>query len=410
MHRLDVVIVGGGIGGSALAANLATAGLEVLLLERETSFVDRIRGEWITPWGTAECQRLGIHQVLLDAGANQVQRLIAYDEIVSPADAESATLRYAEALPDLPLPLCVEHVVMQNALLAHAEARGAQVCRGVEDLRVTAGAAPHVSYRQAGESREVAARLVVGADGRTSAVRRQLGLALAEDPIDHLMSGLLVDHADDWPSDLVALGKIGDVSYFVFPQGGGRVRAYVDYDIARRGRYSGAAGARRLLAAFDHPSLPEGRALAAGVPAGPCRAFPSQDASVDTPCVEGAVLIGDAAGYSDPIWGQGLSSTFRDVRIVRDLLLSEPAWNAATLAPYVKERRERSRRLRWETRYATQLYGRFDPDAVAARTRAFGRMAESQDFQGYLVAGMAGPESAPDAVFTQDYFDALFGP
>ena len=409
MSYRDVVIVGGGVGGCALAANLATAGLKVLVLERENVFVDRVRGEWVTPWGTQECQRLGLHQVLIDAGANEVARFIPYDEFIPPTLAEAATVNYSESFPTLPLPLCMEHVLMQNALLSHARACGAHILRGVTNVRVSAGPSPRACWSGPEGESEVSARLIVGADGRTSTVRRQLGLTLKEDAVDHLMSGLLIDNAYDWPDDTVALGKVGDVSYFVFPQGSGRVRAYVDYDIAQRGRYTGESGAKRLVSALTHGSVKDGRCFHSAIPAGPCQAFPSQDAIVDTPCVEGALLIGDAAGYSDPIWGQGLSSTFRDVRIVRDQLLAANLWTMETFAPYVSERRERQRRLRWETRYATALYGRFDSDSVAARERALGRMAQDQKFHGYIVAGMAGPDAVPDEVFSQGYFDNLFG-
>ena len=46
----DLIIVGGGIGGSALAASMAKAGQSVLLLEKSTAYEDRVRGEWIAPW------------------------------------------------------------------------------------------------------------------------------------------------------------------------------------------------------------------------------------------------------------------------------------------------------------------------------------------------------------------------
>ena len=52
--NFDVIIIGGGIAGSTLAANLGRTGLVVLLLERETKFIDRVRGEWMAPWGVAE--------------------------------------------------------------------------------------------------------------------------------------------------------------------------------------------------------------------------------------------------------------------------------------------------------------------------------------------------------------------
>ena len=46
----DVAIVGAGIAGGALGAVLASAGLEVMLLEREDSYPDRVRGVYGAPW------------------------------------------------------------------------------------------------------------------------------------------------------------------------------------------------------------------------------------------------------------------------------------------------------------------------------------------------------------------------
>ena len=43
----DVVIVGAGIAGGALGTVLARAGFEVVLLERENSYFDRVRGEYM---------------------------------------------------------------------------------------------------------------------------------------------------------------------------------------------------------------------------------------------------------------------------------------------------------------------------------------------------------------------------
>jgi flavin-dependent dehydrogenase len=41
----DLIIVGGGLAGAVLAKALAEAGSYVLVLERETAFKDRVRGE-----------------------------------------------------------------------------------------------------------------------------------------------------------------------------------------------------------------------------------------------------------------------------------------------------------------------------------------------------------------------------
>ena len=70
MTATDVVIVGGGIGGSALAAALAGDGLDVVALEASEVYEDRVRGETMQPWGVAEARELGVEKVLLDAGAH----------------------------------------------------------------------------------------------------------------------------------------------------------------------------------------------------------------------------------------------------------------------------------------------------------------------------------------------------
>ena len=55
----DIITVGGGLGGSALAKAMAEHGARVLMLEREKQFKDRVRGEVMVTWGVAETQRLG---------------------------------------------------------------------------------------------------------------------------------------------------------------------------------------------------------------------------------------------------------------------------------------------------------------------------------------------------------------
>ena len=47
----DVVIAGGGIAGSALAAVLARGNVQVAVLEHDLEPVDRVRGESMAPWG-----------------------------------------------------------------------------------------------------------------------------------------------------------------------------------------------------------------------------------------------------------------------------------------------------------------------------------------------------------------------
>ena len=49
--RYDLITVGGGRGGASLAKAIAEHGARVLVLERETQFKDRVRGEALVSWG-----------------------------------------------------------------------------------------------------------------------------------------------------------------------------------------------------------------------------------------------------------------------------------------------------------------------------------------------------------------------
>jgi 2-polyprenyl-6-methoxyphenol hydroxylase-like FAD-dependent oxidoreductase len=240
-------------------------------------------------------------------------------------------------------------------------------------------------------------------------VRRQVGLELVEDPIDHLIAGLLVDGADDWPDDLQVLGKAGDIHFLVFPQGGGKIRLYADYDSREQNRFSGPEGAERFLAAFDMECVPGSRAIAGSTPIGPCRAYPSQCALVDDPRVDGVVLMGDAAGFNDPILGQGLSVTLRDARWLRDLLTGGEAWDVRLFAPWVEERRERMSRLRFVANMQAELFARFDAESLRRRERAVMRIAADPELLAGVQAAYVGPELLPAEVFTDEFRDRLFG-
>lgn len=410
MRAFDVIIVGGGIGGSALAANLASAGLSVELLEREPVFTDRVRGEWIAPWGVAEAKQLGLYDLLMAGGGHHLERSITYDELLPPALAAAQAQPLGDLHPEAPGPLCMEHVTMQNALLRHARGCGAKVRRGVSAVKIATDAGNTVEFSHDGVVKQHRCRMLIGADGRSSTVRRQLCLPLEEQAVDHLISGLLVADAHDWPADTQAIGKAGEVMYLVFPQGQGKVRLYVEYALEDRGRYSGEQGARNLLAAFRNDSLPGGEALSRATPIGPCRAYPSQFASLARPYRDHAVLIGDAAGYTDPILGQGISVTLRDARVVRDVLLGDDDWRDEAFAHYGRARAEATRRIGQATRFAARLFTRFDAAGLAARARALQRMAADPASRSLLASAYVGPEQMPAEIFSDDFQDALFAP
>ncbi|MBV8684136.1 MAG: FAD-dependent monooxygenase [Caulobacteraceae bacterium] len=409
MRTHDLIIAGGGIGGSSLAAVMARAGRSVLLLERSEVFEDRVRGEWIAPWGVAEVKRVGLYDLLIGAGGHHLTRHVTYDESVDPAAAESATLPLGIFKEGVPGPLCIGHPRHCQTLIEAAAAAGADVRRGVTVSGLEAGPSPRVSFEHAGETFEAGARLLVGADGRISKVREAAGIALHQDRPHHWFAGLLVDDAGGWSEDLQAIGTEGDFGFLAFPQGGGKVRVYGGYALNQPGRFKGEEGAKRFLEAFAVNCSPANQALAAGRPAGPLLSYFNNDSWTDRPYAPGVVLIGDAAGWNDPIIGLGLSITYRDVRIVSELLLGSDDWAALDFTSYAEERAERMRRLRFTAKLQATLDMEFDDAAKARRASLFERAAADPSLRMHAFAVLAGPEAVPETMFTAAHRARVLG-
>jgi 2-polyprenyl-6-methoxyphenol hydroxylase-like FAD-dependent oxidoreductase len=343
--------------------------------------------------------------VLREVGGVFVQWSVTYDETL-PADHGSArAIDISRVLPSVPGSYCAGHPATCRSLSQAAEAAGATFVRGVGRTQVIAGSRPTVSYDRDGGSYDLAARLVVGADGRTSAVRAQAGIALHEAPAPHLVSGLLVDGVPSWPQDTFSVGTEGDRMFFVFPQGAQRVRLYTGTAPDQRERYAGPAGVDRFREDFGSlVCLPYAAALAAGTPIGPCATFGGEDTWTNSPVGEGVVLIGDAAGHNNPIIGQGLSLALRDARVLSELLLAAPDWSPEQLTPYAAERAERLRRLRFTAALHAAIYTCFGWPGAERRLRLFARLQNPKDpAQMFVAPPLIGPHRSPEWAFTEEF-------
>ena len=404
----DVIIIGGGVAGCALATVLARNGLGVTVLERETTYHDRVRGEWIAPWGVEEFKQLGLLDILHQHGALAVERYVPYDENWAPAVAEQRALDLTKLLPEISGALCIGHPTICNAFSESAKAAGAQVTNGIKDIEITAGGRPTVSFSVDGLQTQLSARLIVGADGRNSLLRKELRFPVLSDDPHNLIGGMLVANVPGFPRNVQAIGTEDRFHYLVFPQGKDWVRLYTCYAFADRKKFAGPDREANLLQSFRLNCLPYSEFILAGTPIGPFNSFSNEDHWVDDPTTEGIILIGDAAGHNDPITGQGLAIAARDVRITSDILTSNKNWDRTDFLPYVEERRERMRRLRIAARLASKLRVEFGEEAKRRRATVSQRALERQ--LSPLPAAMVGPERLPPDAFLPETIEKLIAP
>jgi 2-polyprenyl-6-methoxyphenol hydroxylase-like FAD-dependent oxidoreductase len=394
----DVVIVGGGIGGSGLAAVLAGGGLSVTVLERTPTFPDRVRGEMYVPWGVAIADELGLLDPLIAAGATFSTEWVYYDRALPPEVAEQMGVHVPDAVPGSKGILNFTHPEACQALYDHAASRGARMERGVGGIEIELDdGRPTVRWRDAaGGSHTTTARLLVGADGRASVVRKAAGIPLHSDPVRQYITGGLVEGAGLRPH-IDAYGTGRDVNFYSFPQGRDRSRVYLaHFDVHR---YAGQHGAARFLSDLQQCASPDVAGLAHGRLVTPIATHESVDTWTDAAHAPGVVLVGDAAGYNDPIVGQGLSLTMADVRDVSEALLCG-AWPLPDFAPYSDRRRDRHAKQRISSRTSAEMLCAFGPEADARRLRALPLLA-TDELIGLIVGVLfAGPDILPPGTDT----------
>jgi 2-polyprenyl-6-methoxyphenol hydroxylase-like FAD-dependent oxidoreductase len=266
------------------------------------------------------------------------------------------------------------------------------VVRGAKVSNVTPGAEPTVEFEGESGMRKVSARLVVGADGRNSMVRKWGGFETTEDDKGNLLAGVLLNsvNCEDGLANAIFNPFLGQIA-FLFMQDGGKGRAYFGCRADSGIRLQGDADTSKLIELSIQTGAPA--SWFEGVTqAGPVATFAGVDSWVEHPYKNGVALVGDAAQTSDQTWGQGLSITFKDARLLRDALLADDDWEAAgnKYAPATNESFQHIRRVEdWQTLVMMDQ----SPEANAARMKVLPRLAVDPSI--LPDTHFSGPELAP---------------
>jgi 2-polyprenyl-6-methoxyphenol hydroxylase-like FAD-dependent oxidoreductase len=366
VNDYDLIAVGGGLGGAALAKTMAEAGARVLVLEQEAKFKDRVRGEFLAPWGVAEARLLFIEDLLQSCGCYVPKVEMGMG---APRDLTATT---PQGLPALGF----SHPQMQEALLEAASKAGAEIRRGTTVTDIQPGKPPRVQFHASSGSEKVSARLVVAADGRSSAARKWAGFELKRQSHPFLFAGVLLSGLA-MPQDLghycfnPGIAMVNAVVY----QGKDRFRAYLGYPSDGIERLQGEQTLPRFLdesrRTTASPSFYEGDLRCIG----PLASFSCDEDWVEHPYSDGVALIGDAAATSDPIFGQGMSLTLRDVRALSDKLLSSNNWESAS-NDYATSHRRYFSVIHTSCEWLRHVFQEQSPEADRTRAVAMPLIAE----------------------------------
>lgn len=341
--QADLIIVGAGMVGSALALALKDSGLDILLIDgsplsvkpfdAEAAFEPRVSA--LSAASQRILDRLGAWPGVVARRASPYGEMQVWDGTGTGAIHFSAASVHADVLGHI-----VENRVVQDALLEplHDSGIGLMPNARLEHLRHSGDDWLLTLV----DGRQLCAPLVIAADGANSAVRRLAGCATREwDYLHHaIVTSVRCEQphrrtawqrfTDDGPLAFLPLDRQGDehwcsIVWSVTPEEAERLMALDD-----------EAFCSALGEAFEHR-------LGRVEHSDPRLCIPLRQRHAKRYVEPGLALIGDAAHTIHPLAGQGVNLGFLDAAVLAEVLLHAHARGERLADEKVLSRFERRR-------------------------------------------------------------------
>ena len=324
----DVIVIGGGPGGSTAATLIAETGHRVLLLEREKSPQFKI-GESLMPATYWTFERLGVIEKLKASHFPEKYSVQFY----SSSGKASAPFYFFRNDPhESSITWQVLRSEFDQMLLENAQEKGAQVQRGVSVHEVLFDGERAVGVRARLADRrieEFSAKVVVDSTGQSALISRKLKINAVEPTLKkasiftHFEGGIrdegidegatLILHTeskDSWfwsiplPYDRVSVGVVGDLDYLL------QNRRQSDGTLSHQAIFD----EELLKCPALHPRLADAKQL-----------FPVKVTKDFSYCAnriagDGWVLVGDAFGFLDPVYSSGLFLALKSGEMAADTI------------------------------------------------------------------------------------------
>lgn len=353
----DVIIVGAGVAGAALAHALGTEGREVLCVERDLSEPDRIVGELLQPGGYLKLKELGLESCVEGIDAQKVYGYTMFK------NGEVATMTYPLEGRDADVAGRSFHNgrFVQKLREKAREVRGVTLIQGTvkkllgedgEEWSGEPGArVAGVSYTVGGETWDeekkmlvsdpsamkthtVFAPLTVVCDGHFSSLRTKLSPKSSPDHPSHFV-GVILKGA---PSELLPNGNhghvvLGDPSPVLFyPISSTEVRCLVDIPSSVKMPSVAKGEMAKYVLEKIVPQVPEQLRphLIKAVENGQFRSMPNKTMAAKPHRTPGAVLLGDAFNMRHPLTGGGMTVALNDIATFKSMLSPLPDFSNAS--------------------------------------------------------------------------------
>ncbi len=309
MTAWDVIVVGARCAGSPTAMLLARRGYRVLVVDRASFPSDTLSTHVVHPTAVAALQRWGVLEPIVASGCPPIHTYRF--------DFGPVILAGSPGSPGAPVAYCPRRTVLDHVLVQAAADAGAEIREGfsveevvIEDGRVT-GIRGHGAD---GATVHERARLVIGADGRSSLVARAVQAPrYHEKPPQQggyysYWSGLPTDgRFEIYIRERCGFAAAATNDGLTMVVGGW---PFSDFEAGRKDHE------RRFLAMFD--AVPEFAERVRGARREARIAGSAVDNFFRVPYGPGWALVGDAGYNKDPITAQGILDSFLDAELLAD--------------------------------------------------------------------------------------------
>ena len=359
-QAFDIVIVGAGMVGAALATGLGRSGFRVALVDRgsapefDPSLPPDIRVSALSAGSERYLNDLDVWPGMLAMRATPYARLAVWDETRHPL-SNLLPRKVADVVFDAST-LSARHLghIVENRITQQALWNSAASLPSVSMFPDNA-----VSHLENGNNHaavtledgtELECQLVVGADGAASGVRELAGIGITRDQYQQQAMVISVRYQ----------GAVEDITWQGFYPSGPRAflplhsagngdswASLVWYDSPEQLAHLKSLDNRALMAEIQNafpPELPLLTHIEAKA------SFPIARQHAKTYVNNRVVLVGDAAHTINPLAGQGVNLGFQDARCLQTVIreakragcdLADPAW----LTKYEQQRRPANRRM-----------------------------------------------------------------